>query len=105
MNSWKLKKGDYVQVISGKFKNVKGEIIEVLRKERKVVVKGVNIMTSFKKPTAGDPGGIIKKERPIHASNVMFVDQEFGRPTKIGFKFDESGNKCRYCKLSGNIIK
>ena len=105
MEKWKIRKGDFVQVITGKNAGARGEIINVDRKCRKVYVRGVNIVSRFKKPTAGDPGGVVKKEAGIDVSNVAFVDTEFGRPTKIGFKIDENGKKVRYAKLSGNVIK
>ena len=105
MEKWKIRKGDFVQVITGKCAGERGEIVNVDRKRRKVFVRGVNIVSRFKKPTAGDPGGIVKKEAGIDVSIVAFVDAEFGRPTKIGFKIDEDGKKVRYAKLSGNVIK
>lgn len=104
MTKYKLKKGDKVQVISGKYKGLHGDIIEVLRKDASVVVSGVNVVTTHKKPTPGDPGGEIKKERPIHISNVMILDPDFGRPSRVGFKFDETGKKVRFSKLSGSVI-
>lgn len=104
MEKWKIKKGDRVQVIAGKQKGVKGEILKVIRGDRKVLVSGVNLVLRSKKPTPSDPGGQVREERPIDASNVMILDPDFGRPSRVGFKFDESGKKVRYSKLSGSVL-
>ena len=103
MNKWRIKKGDVVQVIAGKDKGVKGEILRVLRDERRVVVKGVNVCTRHRKPSMEIPGGLIKEERSIHASNVMLVDSGDDKPTRIGMKFVD-GKKVRVSKRTGNEI-
>ena len=103
MNKWRIKKGDMVQVISGKDKGVKGEILRVLRDERRVVVKGVNVCTIHKKPSMQNAGGIIKEERSIHASNVMLVDSSDDKPTRIGMKIVD-GKKVRVSKRTGTVI-
>lgn len=103
MDKWRIKKGDTVQVISGRDKGVKGEILRVLRDERRVVVKGVNVCTKHQKPAMGNAGGLIKKEQSIHASNVMLVDATDGKPTRIGMKVVD-GKKVRFSKRTGSVI-
>ncbi len=103
MNKWRIKKGDTVQVISGKDKGVKGEILRVLREERRVVVKGVNVCTRHQKPSMNNPGGLIKKEQSIHASNVMLVDPNNDKPTRIGMKVVD-GKKVRISKRTGAVL-
>ena len=103
MNKWRIKKGDMVQVISGKDKGVKGEILSVLRDERRVVVKGVNVCTRHQKPSMSSPGGLIKKEMSIHASNVMLIDSSDDKPTRIGMKIVD-GKKVRVSKRTGSVI-
>jgi large subunit ribosomal protein L24 len=103
MNKWRVKKGDMVQVIAGKDKGKKGEILSVEREERRVVVKDVNVCTRHKKPSMADAGGAIKKEMSIHASNVMLVDSSDDKPTRIGMKIVE-GKKMRVSKRTGTVI-
>lgn len=105
MDKWKIKKGDRVVVIAGKSRGVVGDVLRVLREDRKVVVSGVNVATISRKPTTSQPGGQVKEEKPIHVSNVMIVDPDFGKPARIGFKFDENGKKVRYSKLSGSVLQ
>jgi large subunit ribosomal protein L24 len=106
----RLKKGDIVAVISGAQKPTKGnfvtgEILQVLPLTKRIVVKGVNIVTKHNRPSNANPdGGIEKKEAPISVSNVAYMDPVQKKPTKIGYKF-EDGKKVRYCKLSGTVIK
>ena len=91
-----LKVGDKVVVIAGKDKGKEGKIIKTLRKENKVVVEGVNMVTKHVKPNAmNEQGGIIKKEAPIHVSNVMIIDPKTGKRTRIAHEIDEKGNKHR----------
>ena len=91
-----LKVGDKVVVIAGKDKGKEGKIIKTLRKENKVVVEGVNMVTKHVKPNAmNEQGGIIKKESPIHVSNVMIIDPKTGKRTRIAHEIDEKGNKHR----------
>lgn len=104
MDKWKLKKGDVVRVMVGKDRGATGEILRVLREDRKVLVKGVNTALVSKKPTQSSPGGQVKEEKPIDASNVMVLDPDFSKPSRIGFKFDEAGKKVRYSKLSGSVL-
>ncbi len=103
MDSWRIKKGDVVSVIAGKCKGVKGEILSVDRKDRRVVVKGVNVCTRHQKPSASNPGGLIKKEQSIHASNVMLIDSTDDKPTRVAMKVVD-GKKVRVSKRTGSVI-
>lgn len=99
----KIKKNDTVRVITGEDKGKEGKVIEVIAKDARVIVEGVNIISKHVKPNAKNPqGGIVKKEAPIHISNVMFLDG--GKTTKVGRKLE--GDKIvRYAKNSGEVIK
>ncbi|WP_238993339.1 50S ribosomal protein L24 [Nocardioides caldifontis] len=88
-NSVNIKKGDTVKVIAGKDKGVEGKVIQVLREEDRVIVEGVNLVKRHTKVLqqggrAGNTGGIITSEAPVHVSNVMLV--EGGKTTRVGFK-------------------
>ena len=87
------RKGDLVQVISGKDRGVKGKVIEVYPDTEKVIVEGVNRIKKHTKvgqnARGAKTGGIITTEAPIHVSNVMIIDPEDGRPTRIGFRKEE----------------
>ena len=98
----KIKKGDTVKVIAGKDKDKEGKVVSVDRKNGKVLVEGVNMITKHEKPSAANQnGGIVQKEAAIDASNVMYVHK--GKATRIGFKF-ENGKKVRFAKSTGDII-
>ena len=99
----KLKKGDTVVVIAGKDKGKEGEIIRALPRENKVVVSGVNIAKKHQKQTSQTmQGGIIDRDMPMHASNVMFVHK--GKPTRVGYKIQADGTKVRVAKRTGEVI-
>ena len=102
MSTFKIKKGDMVKVIAGKDKDKEGKIVSVDRKKNKVIVEGINMITKHEKPSAANQnGGIVRREAPIDASNVMYVHK--GKATRIGFKI-EDGKKVRYAKSTGDII-
>jgi len=99
-----VKKGDKVQVISGKDKGKQGVILKAFPKQNRVIVEGVNIVKKHAKPSQANPqGGIIEMEAPIHASNVMPLDPETKEPTRVGYRF-ENGKKIRYAKKSGKPL-
>ena len=98
----KIKKGDTVKVIAGKDKDKEGKVVSVDRKNGKVLVEGINVITKHEKPSAANQnGGIVQKEAPIDASNVMYVHK--GKATRIGFRF-ENGKKVRFAKSTGDIV-
>ncbi|MCH4177555.1 MAG: 50S ribosomal protein L24 [Streptococcaceae bacterium] len=98
-----VKKNDKVKVIAGKDKNKEGVVLEVLVKQNKVVVEGVNIVKKHQKPDAANPqGGIIEKEAPINASNVQVLDAN-GVAGRVGYKFEDD-KKVRYNKKSGEAL-
>lgn len=102
---WRIKKGDNVVVTTGKDKGKTGEVLSVLRDKRRVLVKGVNVAKRHTKPSAQNAGGgVVEKELSIHVSNVMHVDPETGKPTRVGVKITEKGNKVRVAKISGKAI-
>ncbi len=101
---FKIKKGDKVVVLSGGSKGAKGEVLRVLRDERRVVVSGVNMIKRHQRPGAGNRGGIIEREAAIHISNVAHVDPKDDKPTRVGFRALEDGRKVRVAKRSGEII-
>lgn len=104
-NKIHVKKGDTVYVLSGKDKAKTGEVLAVYPKTGRVLVEGVNIVAKHKKPRGmNDLSGIFEEEAPIDSSNVMLVDPKTGEPTKVGYRFNENGDKVRYAKRSGNDI-
>ena len=102
MSTMKIKKGDTVKVIAGKDKDKEGKVIAVNKKDNKVLVEGVNMLTKHTKPSAANPnGGIIHQEGPIDASNVMYLHK--GKATRVGFKMD-GDKKVRVAKSTGEVI-
>ena len=104
MASLKIKKGDHVIVLAGRDKGKHGEVVEMLPKENRAVVRGVNVVRRHQKQTAALEGGIISKEAPIQISNLALEDPKDGKPTRVGFKFLDDGKKVRFAKRSGEVI-
>lgn len=104
MASLKIKKGDHVIVIAGRDKGKHGEVVEMLPKEQRAIVRGVNVVRRHQRQTASQEGGIISKEAPIHISNLALEDPKDGKPTRVGFKLLEEGKKVRFAKRSGEVI-
>lgn len=103
---FKLRKGDLVKVIAGDSKGTQGKITEVILSENRALVEGANMVTKHTKPNAANPnGGIVKKEAPIHISNLAFIDPKSGKTTRIGKKKGENGKSVRVSKKSGEEIK
>ena len=103
MSMMKIKKGDTVKVIAGKDKDKEGKVLSVDKKNGRVVVEGVNMVTKHVKPSAANQdGGIVQKEAALDMSNVMYVHN--GKPTRIGFKI-ENDKKVRYAKSTGEVIE
>ncbi len=100
----KIKKGDRVQVLAGKSKGLRGEVLKFNPKENRVVVQGVNTIKRHTKPTANHPGGIVEQEAPIHVSNVAHIDPKTDKPTRVGFKVLDDGRKVRFAKGSDEVI-
>jgi len=99
----KIRKGDKVVVLSGKDKGVSGEVLQVMPKDDKALVRGVNLMRKHQKQTQSQEGGIISKEAPIHLSNLALADPTDGKPTRVGFDIRD-GKKVRIAKRSGDVI-
>lgn len=98
----KIKKGDMVQVITGKDKGKEGKVIAVNKKKNTVLVEGTNMITKHAKPSMqNQQGGIIHQEGPIDISNVMYVHN--GQPTRVGYKMD-GDKKVRIAKKTGEVI-
>lgn len=104
-NRLHVKKDDVVIVITGKDKGKKGRIIAAYPRENRVLIEGVNLVKKHAKPSQQNPqGGILTQEAPIHVSNVMLVDPKTGKPTRVGYKVLENGQKVRIAKKSGEVI-
>ena len=101
-----IKKGDTVTVIAGEAKGQKGRILEVDREKSRALVEGVNMVSKHTKPNAKAPqGGILKKEAPVHISNLMVIDPTSGKPTRTGRRLNDKNKLVRYSKKSGEEIK
>ena len=100
----KIRRGDTVIVISGKEKGKRGEVEHVLPRENRVVVNGVNVRTRHARPSQQNQQGLYHFEAPIDASNVMLIDPASGEPTKVGYRFTDSGEKVRVARKSGKDI-
>ena len=100
----KLRKGDRVQVLQGKDRGSRGDIMRVLPKTNRVIVEGVNRAKKHQKATrATMQGGIIDKDMPISASAVAIVCSTDG-PTRIGYRIEDNGHKTRICKKCGGDL-
>lgn len=102
----RLKKGDLVEVLSGKYKGKQGKIVTVHPTENKVTIDGINVVKKHVKPSQIHPqGGIVEITKPIWVSKVAIVDPSTKKPSRIGYKLDKDGGKTRIFKQSGKEIK
>ncbi|MFQ5648360.1 MAG: 50S ribosomal protein L24 [bacterium] len=106
-----IKKNDQVLVLTGEYKGKRGKILKVLPDKNRIIVEGVNFIKRHMRPSQTMPqGGIIKKEAPIHVSNVMLIDPKTSEPTRIRYGFlaaegKHSRQKVRFSKKSGEMIQ
>ena len=100
----RIRKGDQVIVTTGKDKGKKGDVVRVLGD--KVVVSNINVVKRHTKPNpqAGQPGGVVEREAPIHISNVMLFNPATGKGERVGFKVLEDGRKLRVFRSSGEAV-
>jgi len=105
MAAAKIKKGDQVVVLAGRDKGKKGEVFQVMPKDGRALVRGVNVVRRHQRQTAQQEGGIVAKEAPIHVSNLALEDPKDGKPSRVGFKRLDDGRKVRFAKRSGEIIE
>jgi len=101
-----IKKGDTVIVIAGDSKGQEGRVLSVNYEKNTAIVEGVNLVSKHTKPNAKNPqGGILKKEAPVHVSNLMLKDPSTGKPTRIGRRLNNDNKLVRIAKKSGEEIK
>jgi large subunit ribosomal protein L24 len=99
----KIRKGDKVVILTGKDKGRSGEVLQVMPKEDRAIVRGINVVKRHQRQTASQEAGIIAKEASIHLSNIAIADPKDGKPTRVGFKV-EGDKKVRVAKRSGVTI-
>ncbi len=99
----KIKKGDKVVVLAGRDKGRSGEVLQVVPKEERALVRGVNMIKRHQRQSMNQEGGIISKEAPIHLSNLALADPKDGKASRVGFKILD-GRKVRVAKRSGELI-
>ena len=101
-----IKKGDMVFVNAGDNKGQQGRVLEVIIKKDRAIVEGINMVSKHSKPNKAAPqGGIIKREAPVHISNLNLIDPASGKATRIGRKLNDKNELVRYSKKSGEEIK
>lgn len=102
MGGLNIKKGDKVEVITGKYRGKQGKVLKSFPDDNRVIVEGVNLVKRHSRPTQDNPqGGIITKEAPIDLSNIALVCDSCGRRIRVGYRFDAEGNKRRVCRKCG----
>jgi large subunit ribosomal protein L24 len=100
-----VKKDDMVMIIAGKDKGKSGKILRVLPGKGRVVIENLNVVKRHSRPTRTNAqGGILEKEAPIDASNVVLVCDSCNKPTRTGIRFLEDGSKARFCKKCNEIV-
>jgi large subunit ribosomal protein L24 len=100
----RIRKGDQVIVITGKYKGQKGEVLRIA--ESRVVVQNINLVKRHTKPNpqANQPGGIVEREAPIHISNVMLFNRAAGKGERVGYKTLDDGRKVRTYRAGGEVV-
>ena len=104
MNKLKVKKGDQVMIITGKDKGKSGEIVTVLPKINRVILRGLNIAKRHTAQSQTSQGGILDKELSIHVSNISHIDSKDNKASRTGYKFLKDGRKVRFSKRSGDLV-
>jgi large subunit ribosomal protein L24 len=100
----KIKSGDTVKVIAGDHKGSEGKVLKVDREKNKATIEGINMVSKHTKPSAKNPqGGIVKKEAPIHISNIALIDPKSKKATRVGIKV-EGDKKVRFSKKSNQVL-
>ncbi len=99
----KIRKGDNVVVLTGKDKGRTGEVLQVMPKENRALVRGINMVKRHQRQTQTEQAGIVNKEVSIHLSNLAIAGSD-GKPTRVGFKINDDGTKVRVAKRSGEVI-
>ena len=102
----KIKKGDTVEVISGKDAGTRGRVLFIDRSRERLVIEGVNMIKRHTRPNPQKnvQGGIVQREAPIHVSNVMVISPDSGQRSRIGFRILDDGRKVRVAKVDGAIL-
>ena len=100
----KIKKGDKVVVLTGRDKGRTGEVVQVMPKEDRALVRGVNQVKRHQRQSMNQEGGIITKEATLNLSNLAIADPKDGKPTRVGFRVLDDGRKVRFAKRSGDLI-
>ncbi|MBN1893789.1 50S ribosomal protein L24 [bacterium] len=101
----KVVKNDQVAVVSGDFRGKKGKVLKVYPATGRIIVEGVNFIKRHTRPTQKNPqGGIVNKEAPLHASNVMVICPKCNKQTRIGKKVLENGKRIRVCKSCNEML-
>ncbi len=104
MKKLKIRTGDTVRVIAGDHKGAEGKVQRVDIAKNRAIVEGINMVSKHEKPSAKNPqGGIVKKEAPIHLSNLSLIDSKSGDATRVGFEVRD-GKKVRFAKKSNEVI-
>ena len=104
MSKLKIRTGDTVRIIAGDHKGTEGKVMKVFIEKNKAIVEGANMVSKHEKPSAKNPqGGIVKKEAPVHISNLALIDSKSGDATRVGFEVRD-GKKVRYSKKSNEVI-
>ena len=104
MSKLKIKTGDTVRIIAGDHKGTEGKVMTVDRIKNKAIIEGANMVSKHEKPSAQNPqGGIVKKEAPIHISNLSLIDAKSGEATRVGYEVRD-GKKVRVSKKSNEVI-
>lgn len=102
---WNIVRGDQVKVMQGPQAGQQGKVLQVLRKDNRILIEGVNIRRRMVKPLMdGTPGKVINRPCTVHYSNVMLIDPSTGQTAKVARRYLEDGTKVRVCKKTGNII-
>jgi large subunit ribosomal protein L24 len=102
----RIRKGDKVVVISGADRGKRGEVTQMMPREDRAVVQGVNVAKLHTKPKGmGQPGGIVEREASIHLSNLMLIDPKTDRPTRVAFRVLDDGRKVRVARKTGDVIE
>ncbi len=104
MKKLKIKTGDTVRITAGDHKGTEGKVVQVNIEKNKAIVEGANMVSKHEKPSAKNPqGGIVKKEAPMHISNLALIDAKSGEATRVGYEVRD-GKKVRFSKKSNEVI-